>query len=348
MTPLRLAPNLVDHFYAGGARIAALRGIVTTSTHQPEEWLGSTVPRADGNVVTNAPGLAVTEDGRLLRDLVAADPLGWRGTGPWPGIPDHDTGLLLKLLDAGQRLPIHVHPDRAFAAAHLACPYGKTEAWYVLDVDPGAAIHLGWTEDVDPDELVRRIDAQDGEWGLSRMHRVEVRPGDGVLVPAGQVHAIGAGVFVAEVQEPTDFSILLEWSITTSTREDSHLGLGFERALSAVSHRALEPAALTKLVTKADGPEGDGPRSCLPAEADRFFRLHLVVAGDRLAAGFSVLLVLEGAALITSDAGEEIQAAQGEVWAVPHGFGGWSVSGQGRLLVARPGAGWPADLGGDR
>ena len=238
MTPLRLAPNLVDHFYAGGARIAALRGIVATSTHQPEEWLGSTVSRADDNVV----GLALSEDGRLLRDLVAADPLGWRGTGPWPGIPDHDTGLLLKLLDAGQRLPVHVHPDRAFAATHLACPYGKTEAWYVLDADPGAAIHLGWTEDVDPDELVRRIDAQDGEWMLSRMHRVEVRPGDGVLVPAGQVHAIGAGVFVAEVQEPTDFSIVLEWSVTTSTPR----GLPPRARLRASPLRGQPPRAATR------------------------------------------------------------------------------------------------------
>ncbi len=344
MKPLRLAPNLVDHFYAGGARIAALRGIVTTSTHQPEEWLGSTVSRADDNVV----GLAVSEDGLLLRDLVAADPLGWRGTGSWPGIPDHDTGLLLKLLDAGQRLPIHAHPDRAFAATHLACPYGKTEAWYVLDVDPGAAIHLGWNEDVDPDELVRRIDAQDGEWGLSRMHRVEVRPGDGVLVPAGQVHAIGAGVFVAEVQEPTDLSIVLEWSVTTSTREDSHLGLGFERALSAVSHRALDPATLTHLVRTAASPVGDGLRSCLPDEADQFFRLHLAKHGDRVAAGFAVLLVLEGAALVTSRAGEEVRVAHGEAWALPHGFGDWSVSGEGALLVARPGADWPADLGSDR
>ncbi len=341
MTPVRLAPNLVDHFYAGGARIAALRGIATTSSHQPEEWLGSTVPRADDNVV----GLAVAEDGQLLRSLVAADPEGWRGAGPWPGIADHDTGLLLKLLDAGQRLPVHVHPDRAFAASHLACPYGKTEAWYVLDVEPGAAIHLGWTEDVDPDELVRRIDAQDGDWMLSRMHRVEVRPGDGVLVPAGQVHAIGAGVFVAEVQEPTDFSIVLEWTVTTSTREGSHLGLGFERALAAVSHRALDPDARADLVRAAGGRVGEGPRSCLPDEADHFFRLHLVQPGDRVAAGFAVLLVLEGAALMTAGDGVEVELAQGEAWVVPYGFGDWSVSGQGALLVARPGSGWPGDLG---
>ena len=162
MMPARLAPNLIDHFYAGGARIAALRGIATTSTHQPEEWLGATVARAGDNVV----GLASTADGTLLRAQVAADPAAWRGVGPWPGIADSDTGLLLKLLDAGQRLPVHVHPDRAFATAHLACPYGKTEAWYVLDADPDAAVYLGWVDDLDPDgggpaqgRAGRRLDA---------------------------------------------------------------------------------------------------------------------------------------------------------------------------------------------
>ena len=59
---------------------------------------------------------------------------------------------------------------------------------------------------------------------LDHLHRLPVRAGDGILVPAGQPHAIGAGVFVVEAQEPTDFSILLEWSVTTATREESHLG----------------------------------------------------------------------------------------------------------------------------
>lgn len=344
MNPRRLLPNLVDHFYVGGARIAALRGITTSSPRQPEEWIGATVARADDNVV----GLARTEDGALLRGQVAADPIGWRGVGSWPGIADGDTGVLLKLLDAGQRLPVHVHPDRRFAASHLGCPYGKTEAWYVLDTDPGATVHLGWREDVDPEELVRRREAQDGEWMLSKMHRLEVRPGDGILVPAGLVHAIGAGVFLAEVQEPTDFSILLEWSVTTSGREDSHLGLGFERVMPAVSHRALTEATLASLVRRpADGDGADtGPQPCLPDQAREFFRLERITPGvpASMAAGFAVFVVLDGVGTITGTSSQPV--SRGETWVVPAGFGDWTAEGEATMIVARPGAGWPADLGG--
>jgi mannose-6-phosphate isomerase len=339
MTPQRLVPNLIDHFYAGGARIASLRGIATTSPHQPEEWVGATVPRTDDNVV----GLARVEGGALLRDLVASDPVAWRGAGSWPGIADSDTGVLLKLLDAGQRLPVHVHPDRRFAMSHLGCPYGKTEAWYVLDADPGAAVHLGWTEDVDPAELVRRREAQDGDWMLARMHRIEVRPGDGILVPAGFVHAIGAGVFVAEVQEPTDFSILLEWSVTTSGREDSHLDLGFERAMQAVSHLEVTQETLATLV-RHDAWAG----SCLPDAADPFFRLERIGAGAAgpVAGGFAAIVVLEGSGRLSGAGSQPIE--RGETWVVPAAFGDWSVDGDVTLLVARPGAGWPADLGDAR
>lgn len=119
-------------------------------------------------------------------------------------------------------------PDTGFSATHLDCPYGKTEAWYVLGTEPGAAVYLGWKTPVDRDELDRRRDAQDSAWLLDHMNRVEVHPGMGIFVPAGTVHAIDSGIFVAEVQEPTDFSILLEWSVTTSSRDESHLGVGFE------------------------------------------------------------------------------------------------------------------------
>lgn len=64
-----------------------------------------------------------------------------------------DPGVLVKLLDAGQRLPLHVHPDRRFATAHLASPYGKTEAWVILSDRPDAYVHLGFARDVSADEL---------------------------------------------------------------------------------------------------------------------------------------------------------------------------------------------------
>jgi mannose-6-phosphate isomerase len=328
--PVRLRPNLIDHFYRGGRRIADLRGVVTTSPRQPEEWIAATVSR-DGHATL---GLSSTEDGTVLRDLVAADPVGWTGTpGAWPG----DTGLLLKLLDAGQRLPVHVHPDRAFAARHLDCPYGKTEAWLVLEAEPGAAVHLGWDRDVDPVDVARARDEQDGTWMLERMHRLLVRRGDAFLVPAGTPHAIGAGVFVAEAQEPTDFSILLEWSVTTSTRDESHLGLGFDLAMQALEHDAMTADRLASVATWTDL---DGPTrpltSLLPAEADPFFRLDLATEGAELDAGFAALVVLDGTGELVGGHGST-SLRRGEVLAVPAAAGDWTVAGDARVLVARPG-----------
>ena len=344
MRPVPLRPNLIDHFYRGGAKIAALRGLPGAGERQPEEWVAATVGRAGGGDV----GLARTADGALLRDLVAADPDAWLGDAAAHRADPADTGILVKLLDAGQRLPVHVHPDRDFARSHLGCPYGKTEAWLVLDADPGAAVHVGWRDDVDPAELAARRDDQDGAWMLDRMHRIPVRRGDGILVPAGQVHAIGAGVFVLEVQEPTDWSILLEWSVTTETRDGSHLGLGFDVAMGAVDHGRLDAGRLRALATRVDldGPHaGDpDPAACLVEAARPFFRLDLAGAGATVPAGFAALLVLADGAL-RSPAGD-LDVAAGQTYAVPAAFGDWSPTGTARVLVARPGRDRPGGGGG--
>lgn len=335
MRPVALPPNLIDHFYAGGAKIAALRGIETTSTHQPEEWLAATVTRAGSTHV----GLSRLPDGGLLRDAVAADPVRWTGFSSAAG--PADTGLLVKLLDAGQRLPVHAHPDRAFATRHLSCVYGKTEAWYVLDASGDGAVYLGWTDDVDPDELARRRDAQDSDWMLGHLNRVEVRPGDALLVPAGTAHALGEGVFVAEVQEPTDFSIVLEWSVTTSGRDDSHLGLGFDTVMPAVDCTQMGPGRLAELYRHTDpAASGAGPMPVLPAEAEPFFRID-VWAPERaetaaLPAGFAVVVVLAGDGALAGEDGTE-PVAPGQVLAVPASFGSWRADGDVRLLVCRPG-----------
>jgi mannose-6-phosphate isomerase len=335
-----MPPNLIEHFYSGGAKIAALRGIETTSTHQPEEWLAATVARAGGGT----SGLSRLPDGRLLRDAVADDPTSWTGSQSAPAGPA-DTGLLVKLLDAGQRLPVHAHPDRPFAARHLSCPYGKTEAWYVLDATGDGAVYLGWSDDVDPAELALRRDAQDSEWMLGHLNRVEVGPGDGILVPAGTPHALGEGVFVTEVQEPTDFSIVLEWAITTSGREDSHLGLGFDTVMPAVDHNRLSSDRLAQLRRHTDPAAIEAvPLSVLPAEADPFFRLDVwAPRGTETApvpAGFAVVVVLAGSGELASeeDTDDETQpVAAGQVLAVPAGFGDWRATGDVRLLVCRPG-----------
>jgi mannose-6-phosphate isomerase len=306
LRPLPLPPNVIDHFYRGGQRLAAFRGVALPSPYRPEEWLAATVHRAGEPGV----GSSGTADGTPFASVVAADPVGWTGAAQPPAGPS-DTGLLVKLLDAGQRLPVHVHPSRPFARDHLHSCYGKTEAWYVLETE-GAdpAVWVGFRDDVDPAELAARVDAQDSDWMLAHMNEVRVRPGDGVVVPAGQAHATGAGVFLVEVQEPTDFSILLEWSATTASRDEAHLGLGFDVALAA----------------------------------DPYFRLDLAApgAGARtvsVARGFAVAIVLADGELGWAGGAQEI--ARGQVYAVPAGIGDWTVGAGGAVVVCRPARSWP-------
>jgi mannose-6-phosphate isomerase len=330
-----MAPNTIEHFYAGGARIAQLRGLRLESDHRPEEWLAATVERA-GEPGT---GLSRTLEGELFADVVARDLTAWVGPRG-----RRDTGVLVKLIDAAQRLPVHVHPDRDFARSHLSCAHGKTEAWYVLDADPGASVHVGWTEDLDPGELAARRDAQDSAWMLEHLHEVAVRAGDAVLVPAGQPHAIGAGVFVVEAQEPTDFSIVLEWSVTTSTREESHLGLGFDTAMEAVSHQALDAAELDELRRHVEaGATSRQPLRCLPEQADRFFRLDVLAPtaeGAHVEAGYAVVVVLAGPAELGWRGGSA-SLQPGEVCAVPAGLGAWWLHGNARAVLVRPGTAPP-------
>src|ERR1700735_5603521 len=120
MRPVLLGANQPPHFYKGGQSIAELRGLAETDEIGPEDWVGSATSRFG----QDKDGLSVMPDGRYLRDVIESDPEAWLG-------PDHleyfgaEPALLVKLLDAGQRLPVHVHPDRSFAIRHLGSRHGK-------------------------------------------------------------------------------------------------------------------------------------------------------------------------------------------------------------------------------
>ena len=287
MRPFALPPNQLHRFYRGGEAIARLRGIEGHDPYAPEDWVGA-VNAAWG---TEDEGLARLDDGRYVRDAVAADPEGFLG-------PEHvarygpDPGLLVKLLDAAERLPVHAHPDRPFAAAYFASPFGKTEAWIVLGTrEPSAELWVGLRDDVEPAVYRDWIERQEVERLLASLNRLSVRAGDVVYLPAGVPHAIGAGVFMAELQEPTDFSIVCEWTGFPIRPDDAHLGLGWDAAVGALDLHAHEPI------------------HGLPDEARAFFWAD----GETDAPGrFAVLLVVEGEGEV---AGEPARA--GDAWAVP-------------------------------
>jgi mannose-6-phosphate isomerase len=332
--PIVLPPNGIPRFYLGGPEIAALRGTEPRGERVPEDWVGSTTTVFGDDEL----GLSRLPDGRLLRDAATADPVAFFG-------PAHaarlgaDPGLLVKLLDAGERLPVHVHPDDAFARDALRAPYGKTEAWIVVATTrDDASVAAGWREGVDPATLERWVREQDHDALLGALNPMPVADGDAIFVPAGTPHAIGEGVLIVELQQPSDMSVLLEWEgFGIADEAEATLGLGWGVAFGCVERAARDAAALR-------GPPPDAAEPVarlLPEAADPFF------CADRLAPapiaaldrGFAILVVTEGEGALLPESGEALAIRRGDAVLVPWAAGACHLEGDLVALACRPQAG---------
>jgi mannose-6-phosphate isomerase len=296
MRPERVRPNRVYRFYRGGALIDRLRGQPERDDVYPEDWVGSVVAASNPGRDEPFAGLSRLERGPFLRDEIRQHPDAW-------GTPN----LLVKLLDPVERLPVHAHPDREFARIHLGSDYGKTEAWYFVGARNGdSAAWLGLRESVDPEEYRSWIERQDVDALLGSLNRLEVEPGDLLYVPAGVPHAIGGGALIVELQEPSDFSIVCEWTGFPIAAENAHLGLGWDTAMAALRLDAFEPSR------------------GLPPEAAAFFSVdERAEAGGR----FGVLLVLEGEGEL---AGERVRP--GDAFVLPAACEPFEVRGDIRVI----------------
>jgi mannose-6-phosphate isomerase len=311
-------------FYRGGTQIAAFRGTGQAAPNTPEDWVASTTSLFGADSL----GLSRLPSGELLVDAIHRDPAGWLG-------PDHvrrfgaDTALLVKLLDAGERLPVHAHPDVPFAQQHLALGHGKTEAWVFLE--PGEA-RLGFARDVGAAELAQWVSEQDVPAMLAAMHTLAVERGDAVFVPAGLPHAIGAGCFLVELQEPTDLSILIEWDgFDIDGRRDGHLGLGHETALGAVDRRKWDVGDIEQLRSARAADTGD----LFPAGAP-FFRASRSRGPSAWEAGYGVVVATGGSGrLVFGDGDVVLPTSRGDTVVVPFAAGPCRVEGDQGFEVLR-------------
>jgi mannose-6-phosphate isomerase len=320
MRPLALGPNQIGRFYRGGERIERFRGLPPSGDDAPEDWVASTT-----NVFGESElGLSRVDGGVRVADLFAAEPEAFfepahlAAYGP-------DPQILIKLLDAGERLPLHFHPDASFAKARLGSEHGKTEAWVILEAERGAAVHVGFASDVGEEELAAAVAAQDVDGLIGAMQRLEVAAGDSIYVPAGLPHVIGEGILLLELQEPSDLSLLLEWE-GLMPEAQAWLGLPRDVALGAVTREAPR---LEELTTRRGA-------SLFPAEADRFFRADAVAAGDELDAAFSVLVVTDGEGELRSATGEPLAVRRGSTVLVPFAAGAAELTGSVRAIRCRP------------
>jgi mannose-6-phosphate isomerase len=172
---------------------------------------------------------------------------------------------------------------------------------------------------------------------LTALNRVPVRPGDALFVPGGLPHAIGEGILMVELQEPSDLWIWLEWEgFAVDGRRDGHLGLGFDAALEAVDRSCWDSGRLRALGVGAGGEQATpGVRELLPA-AGEYFQAQWIEPGEggaHLPAELSIVVLLDGAGQLADATGEAMEVRRGDALLVPYAAGETRLSG--RLVAVR-------------
>ena len=195
MYPLKFKPILKPLIW-GGEKIAPFKGIETDLHNIGESWEISCVPD-NVSVVENGP-LA----GKPLTELIAEykDRLVGKANYEKNGT---EFPLLVKFIDARQDLSIQVHPDDSMALRKHNQQNGKTEMWYVISTGEGAHLMSGLSRKITPEEYVRRIE---DHTITDVLHDYNLTPGDVFFLPAGRIHSIGAGSFIAEIQQTSDLT----------------------------------------------------------------------------------------------------------------------------------------------
>lgn len=256
MYPYRLDPKLSPAIWGGNELVTQFgkRG-------DPNAKIGESWECWDTDPVVNGP-LA----GDTVADLRAK--LGSKLLGDLD--PDRIFPVLTKIITAHDWLSVQVHPDDAYAQRVEHQANGKTECWYVFSAAPGAELVLGWTRDTSRDEYERRV--ADGTLG-EILRKIPVKGGDSIYIPAGMVHAIGAGVVLFETQQASDLTYrMFDWNRVGADGKPRELHV--QKAADVLDYRAGTSGPLEQIPYQFEGLQ----RTALIA--DRRFIVERIVAGS--------------------------------------------------------------------
>ncbi len=301
----------------GGTRLRTEFNQKSDAPKIAESWLLSCHP--DGPSTIAEGPYAGTPLPEYLR-LAGTDALG-ADCRKFPDFP-----LLIKLIDAKDRLSIQVHPDDAYAAAHGG-GFGKTEMWYVVDCEPGAGLYYGFSRAIGKEEFRRRIADNTLEEVLNR---VPVHPGDVFFITAGTLHAIGAGILIAEIQQNSNYTYRI-YDYGRLGNDGKPRPLHIRQALDVTRTAPPEKPARPEGMRESIG----GSLRQLLARCD-IFTVYWLQAGEaKLTAdekSFHSLICLDGDALFLRSGQPVLSIRKGDSVFVPAGYGDYVVKGDCRLL----------------
>lgn len=303
MYPLLLKPAVKDYLW-GGNTLKTRFSIESDLAITAEAWVLSTHKNGPSTVQNGEMA------GKTLQQALAV----WGQTAP---------DILVKLIDARDKLSLQVHPDDTYAREHHQSP-GKTEMWYVVDAEPGASLICGFERNMTTEEFAAHI--QNGTADKAVAH-FPVKAGDVFFIPAGTVHAIGAGILIAEVQQNSDITYRV-WDWGRVGADGKGRELHVEQAL-AVSE--------TVPYTLPCGQAGEvkeivGGKVRTLAECDKFATWEADLQGQAtVPADIRCVLCIDGSATLSADGCEAIAIKAGSSVYIPDGLFA-TLSGQARVL----------------
>lgn len=286
--PLRFKPVYKDYLWGGDRIVRRFQRALPPGIYA-ESWEIADHP--DGmSIVENGP-LA----GRSLHDLVArfgADLLG--AGGAEPAFP-----LLVKIIDARQRLSVQVHPDARSAGEQGGDP--KTEMWYVLEADPGAGVFAGFQPEVTPAKLQRALAERRVE---DLLNFLPLSAGEAVYIPGGRVHTIDAGCLLLEIQQRSNTTYrLYDWDRVGP--DGKRRPLHIERALKAIRWNDREPARVPAVEAERMGPNLRQPLIQSPFFSVERWTLTAPWPVSREPAGFRILFLAAGRVTVEAESFRE-------------------------------------------
>ena len=299
--PLTFAPLLKEVIW-GGSDIRPFKGLEPDDKKIGESW---EISHVDDNFSIVAEGALA---GKNLDELI--DLYGERLVGK--SVQErfgHRFPLLIKFIDARDYLSIQVHPDDELGMKRHNS-FGKTEMWYVINAAPKAKLYSGFAVQSSPEDYVRRI--EEGTI-VDALAEYEVRPGDVFFLPAGRVHAIGAGCFIAEIQQTSNITYRIydyDRTDTAGNKRELHT----ELAKDAIDYH------LEKDYRTAYTPVADQPVHLVECQ---YFETNLLDLTQPISRDWSQLdsfviyICMEGKVTLRDAQGNEVHLHQGQSVLVP-------------------------------
>lgn len=312
--------NRVRRAYIGGAQIDKFVGNqVFENGNTPEDWLASVVTafNPDYTPIENE-GLSVCENGEIFKNIIDENVeaiFGKRLTKKYGG----KSSILVKLLDSAERLVIQCHPTVDFAKEHFNSSFGKTECWYFLDVTPDACVYLGFKEGITKEKWKELFEKQDVDGMLNCLHKFPVKKGDLWFVDGGVPHAIGAGCFMIELQEPSDLMVIPEKATPSGrvlSKSKLHGGLGWDKMFDCFIYNGLSEEQTKKLYYRKSVFENNTLSNVVDSSlTDKFAMYNLRVCGEsniNLKDCYAVCVVTDGECVLQYGSEEPISFKKGQ------------------------------------